>query len=249
MIDIHCHLEKNDYDNIDEIINDCKKNGLEKIVVSGHDLKSSIEAVELSKKYDNVYATIGFLPDVLSSNEDNNILELEKLIVNDKVVGIGEIGLDYYWYKDNKDEQKKLFIEQLNLAKKYNKPVIIHSRESIQDCFDILKTSNVKGAMHCFSGSVEMANEFIKIGFYISVGGVLTFKNSKNIKEVISAIPLEYILLETDSPYLTPEPYRGKKNYPYYVNFVAQHVANIKNISLEEVDNITTANANSLFDF
>ncbi len=249
MIDTHCHLELADYDNIDEIINICKKEGLKKIIVSGHDLKSSIEAIELTKKYDIVYATVGFLPDILKENTNNDIKKLEILIQEKKVVGVGEIGLDYYWYKDNKEEQKKLFIDQLNLAKKYNKPVVIHSRDSINDCYQILKDMNLKGTMHCYSGSVEIAKEFIKIGFLISIGGVSTFKNAKTIKNVIKEIPLEYILLETDSPYLTPEPFRGKKNYPYYVKYVAQNIALIKKISLEKVTLITTLNANTLFDF
>lgn len=249
MIDIHCHLEKKDYDNIDEIIENCKNYGIDKIIVSGYDLETSIEAVELTQKYDMVYATIGFLPDILQNKDNNDINELEKLISNKKVVGIGEIGLDYYWYKDNKNEQKELFINQLNLAKKYNKPVVIHTRDSIQDCYEILKNSDVRGAMHCYSGSVEMAKEFIKLGFLISIGGVSTFKNAKTIKEVIKEIPLEYILLETDSPYLTPEPFRGKKNYPYYVSYVSKEIAKIKNISDQEVDQVTTKNTFSLFDF
>ncbi len=249
MIDTHCHLEKEDYDNIDEIIDTCKKDGIEKLIVSGHDLKSSVEAIELTKKYDIVYASIGFLPDVLDNIENNNILELEKLIDNDKVVAIGEIGLDYHWYKDNKEEQKELLIKQLYLAKKYNKPVVIHSRDSISDCYNILKEANTKGAMHCYSGSVEMAKEFIKIGFNISIGGVSTFKNSNTIKNVIKEIPLEYILLETDSPYLTPEPFRGKKNYPYYVKYVAMKIAEIKGIDVDMVVNTTTMNATKLFDF
>ena len=249
MIDTHCHLEKEDYDNIDEIIDTCKKEGIEKLIVSGHDLKSSIEAIELTKKYDVVYASIGFLPNVLDNIENNSILELEKLINNDKVVAIGEIGLDYHWYKDNKEEQKELFIKQLDLAKKYNKPVVIHSRDSISDCYNILKEANIKGTMHCYSGSVEMAKEFIKIGFNISIGGVSTFKNSNTIKNVIKEIPLEYILLETDSPYLTPEPFRGKKNYPYYVKYVAMKIAEIKGIDIDMVVNATTMNATKLFDF
>ena len=225
MIDTHCHLEKEDYDNIDEIIDTCKKDGIEKLIVSGHDLKSSVEAIELTKKYDIVYASIGFLPDVLDNIENNN-----------KVVAIGEIGLDYHWYKDNKEEQKELLIKQLYLAKKYNKPVVIHSRDSISDCYNILKEANTKGAMHCYSGSVEMA-------------GVSTFKNSNTIKNVIKEIPLEYILLETDSPYLTPEPFRGKKNYPYYVKYVAMKIAEIKGIDVDMVVNTTTMNATKLFDF
>ncbi len=250
MIDTHCHIEKEDYDNIEEILTKCKENGINKIIVSGYDLESSKEAVMLADRYEEIYATIGFLPEVLQKEDSYDLEELEKLLQNKKIVGIGEIGLDYYWYKDNKDEQKKLFIAQIELALKYNKPIVIHCREAIQDCYDIVKSySDLKGTMHCYSGSVEMAREFTKLGLYISVGGVSTFKNSKNIKEVINELNLEYILLETDSPYLTPEPHRGKRNYPYYVSFVASKIAEIKNIDVKTVENITTSNACELFDF
>ena len=249
MVDIHCHIELDELNNIEEILDNCKSNKVEKIIVSGYDLDSSRKAVELSNKYEMVYATVGYLPEVLQDLENNNIEELEKLLKDSKVVGVGEIGLDYYWYKDNKEEQKELFIKQIKLAQKYNKPIVIHSRDSIQDCYDVIKDYNVKAVMHCYSGSVEMAKRFTELGVYISVGGVSTFKNSKNIKEVIKEIPLSYIVLETDSPYLTPEPYRGKKNYPYFIPLIAEKIAEIKEIPLEEVEKITTDNAKSLFDF
>lgn len=249
MIDTHCHIEKEDYGRIEDIILECKNKNIEKIVVSGYDLESSEEAVYLSNKYEMIYATIGFLPEVLE-NDNYDINKLEKMLSNKKVIGIGEIGLDYHWYKDNKEEQKKLFIQQILLAQKHNLPIIIHCREAIQDCYNILKEYNVKKAtMHCYSGSLEMAKRFIDLGIYISIGGVSTFKNSKVIKEVIKEIPLSYILLETDSPYLTPEPLRGKKNYPYYLDNIALNIAKIKEISLEEVINITKSNTNKLFDF
>jgi len=250
MIDTHCHIEIEDYKNIEQILENCKKNGIDKIIVSGYDLESSKEAVKLADKYDAIYATVGFLPEVLQKENSYDLNDLEILLQNKKVVGIGEIGLDYYWYKDNKEEQKKLFISQIKLALKYNKPIVIHCREAIQDCYDIVKKySNLKGTMHCYSGSVEMAKEFVKLGLYISVGGVSTFKNSKNIKEVINELDLEYILLETDSPYLTPEPYRGKRNYPYYVGIIAEKISKIKNIDLKTIEIITTSNACKLFDF
>ncbi|MBE6153399.1 MAG: TatD family deoxyribonuclease [Firmicutes bacterium] len=250
MIDTHCHIEIEDYKNIEQILENCKKNGIDKIIVSGYDLESSKEAVKLADKYDAIYATVGFLPEVLQKENSYDLNDLEILLQNKKVVGIGEIGLDYYWYKDNKEEQKKLFISQIKLALKYNKPIVIHCREAIQDCYDVVKKySNLKGTMHCYSGSVEMAKEFVKLGLYISVGGVSTFKNSKNIKEVINELDLEYILLETDSPYLTPEPYRGKRNYPYYVGIIAEKISKIKNIDLKTIEIITTSNACKLFDF
>jgi len=248
MIDIHCHLESNDYDNIDEIINECKKNNVNKIIVSGYNLESSKEAVELANKYDMVYASVGFLPEVLQDNY--SLDELEKLLSNKKVVAIGEIGLDYHWYKDNKEEQKELFIKQIELANKYNLPIVIHCREAINDCYEVLKNTKFKNAiMHCYSGSLEMARKFVELGVYISIGGVSTFKNAKNIVEVIKEIPLEYIVLETDSPYLTPEPHRGTKNFPYYVPIISEKIAQIKNIDKENVATITTDNACRLFDF
>lgn len=250
MIDTHCHIDKEDYDNIEEILVKCKENGVHKIIVSGYDLESSRAAVNLANKYDEIYATIGFLPEILQKEKTFDLNELEKLLRNKKVVGIGEIGLDYYWYKDNKNEQKELFVSQIELALKYNKPIVIHCREAIQDCYDIIKNyKDLKGTMHCYSGSLEMAKEFVKLGLYISIGGVSTFKNSKNINEVINGLDLEYILLETDSPYLTPEPYRGKKNYPYYVKFVAEKISEIKNIDIKNVESITTFSACELFDF
>lgn len=250
MIDTHCHIEKEDFDKIGEILEQCKINGVSKIIVSGCELETSKEAISIANKYDNVYATVGFLPETLENDNLYDLNELEKLVQNEKVVGVGEAGLDYYWYKDNKEEQKKLFIAQIELALKYDKPLIIHCRDAIQDCYNIIKQyKNLRGTMHCYSGSVEMAREFVKLGFNISVGGVATFKNSKNIKNVINEIDLEYILLETDSPFLTPEPYRGKRNYPYYIGYVAEKIAKIKNVDVETVKNITTSNASKLFDF
>ena len=249
MIDIHCHIELDEVNNVENILEKCKDNGVKKIIVSGYDLNSCIEAVALANKYEMIYATIGYLPEVLQNKENNSLEQLENLMQNPKVVGIGEIGLDYYWYKDNKEEQKELFINQIEFAQKYNKPIVIHCREAIQDCYDILKEYNIKAVMHCYSGSLEMAKRFIDLGVFISVGGVSTFKNSKNIKEVIKEVPLSYIVLETDSPYLTPEPFRGKKNYPYFIPIIAQNIAEIKGINSKEVETITTNNANCLFDF
>lgn len=249
MIDTHCHLEKKDYSDIDNIIRECKEQGVEKIIVSGHNLESCKEALELAKKYNNVYATIGFLPDNIDNIKEEDFLILEEMLQNKKIVGVGEIGLDYYYETNNKDKQKELFIRQLKLAQKYNLPVVIHSRDSINDTYEILKSNQIKkGTMHCYSGSLEYANKFIDLGLYISIGGVSTFKNAKEIKKVIENISLNNILLETDSPYLTPEPYRGKKNYPYYIPLIAQNISKIKDINVERVKIVTTSNARSLFD-
>ena len=181
-------------------------------------------------------------------NIDNSNLEtIENIIKEHKVFAIGEIGLDYHYNDENKDEQKEYFIKQLDLALKYDLPVIIHIREAMQECFDILKTRKNRGIIHCFSGSVEMAREYIKLGYKLGIGGVLTFKNSK-LYEVIEKIDLKDIVLETDSPFLSPEPFRGKKNKPCNVLYVAKRIAEIKNISLEEVINTTTATAKQIFD-
>ena len=188
---------------------------------------------------------LGIHPEII--DDIDKLEELEKLIKNNKIVAIGEIGLDYYWNKDNKNIQKECLNKQLDLAEKYKLPVLIHTRESIQDTLDILKKRSLKGIIHCYSGSYEMAKEFIKLGYKLGIGGVLTFKNSK-LYEVIEKIELNDIVLETDSPYLTPEPYRGKQNNPYNIYYVAKKIAEIKKIQIEEVIEKTTNNAKSIFD-
>ena len=221
MIDTHCHLEKEYYDDIDEIIGKCKNFGVDKIIVSGYNLDSSKEMLNLANKYDNIYATIGISPQDVDEASNNDLILLEELLKDKKVVGIGEIGLDYHYTKENKEKQKQLFITQLRLAKKYNLPVVIHSRDAINDTYEILKSENIEcGTMHCYSGSLEYAHKFIDLGLYLSIGGVSTFKNAKEIKKVIENISLDNLLLETDSPYLAPEPHRGKKNYPYYIPLI-----------------------------
>jgi len=246
MIDSHAHIISEFYDNIEDLILKEKKKGILKIINCGDNILNSKEVIKLSKNYNDILIpTVGIHPE--SKEDFNKVDELEKLIINNKVYAIGEIGLDYYWDKDNKEEQKNLLNKQLDLAEKYNLPIIIHSRDSIQDCFDILKNRKLRGVIHCFNGSKEMALEFIKLGYKLGIGGVLTFKNSKT-HQLIEDIDLKHILLETDSPFLTPEPYRGKKNRPSNVYYVAKKIAEIKNISIEEVIKITTDNAISLFD-
>jgi TatD DNase family protein len=179
--------------------------------------------------------------------EIDKVNEIEEILKHEKIYAIGEIGLDYYWNKENKDKQKELLNLQLDLAEKYNLPVIIHNRDAIQDCFDELKKRKLKGVIHCYTGSYEMAKEFIKLGYKLGIGGVLTFKNSK-LYELIEKISLDDILLETDSPYLSPEPFRGKTNVPSNVLYIAKRIAEIKNVSLEEVIEKTTKNTIELFD-
>lgn len=246
MIDTHCHVFKEYYEDIDSVI---KRMGNNIIIVSGTNDIDNLEVVELCNKYPNVYGTIGIHPTEISNLSLDSFKIIESNLSNPKIVGIGEIGLDYYWQKDNKDVQKEIFIKQIELAKKYNKSIVVHSRESINDVYEILKQYGigVKTDIHCFSSSLEMANNFIKLGCKLGIGGVLTFKNSK-LKEVVKSIDLENIMLETDSPYLTPEPYRGEKNEPYNVYYIAKYIAEIKGVSLEEVMSTTSKTAISQFD-
>ena len=249
MIDTHCHIYSEYYDDISSLIDDIKKNGINKIIINGCDMKSNLEVLKLTKKYDIVYGALGFHPTELDNYSDDSIKWLEENINNDKIVAIGEVGLDYHYENADKEKQIKAFNEQLQLAEKYKKPIIVHTRDAIQDIYNILKKYKLKGSIHAFSGSLEMAKEFINLGYYIGVGGVCTFKNAKNIVNVIKNISTEYILLETDSPYLTPEPYRGKINTPKNISIIADKIAEIKQINISEVVDVTTDNANALFDF
>lgn len=244
MIDTHCHLLSSEYDNLDEILMEIEKSNI-KCIVNGCDMLSNNETLELSKKHDFIFPAIGFHPSEIDSIPSDYIDFLEKNI--DNVVAIGEIGLDYYWVKDNKDKQKEIFENQLKLAEKYNKPVIVHTRDAIMDTYNILKNYNVRGVIHAYSGSVEMARNFINLGFKLGIGGVITFKKC-NLKDVIKEIDISNIVLETDSPYLSPEPVRGKKNSPINLKYIAQFVADIKCITYDEVCSITSSTASNLFD-
>ena len=248
-IDTHCHVLHDYYDNIDEIINKCKNNGVSKIVISGCDIETNKEVLELVNKYDIIYGTIGFHPTELNDFREDYFDFLEKNIMNKKIVGIGEIGLDYHYEDTDKNKQINVFTRQLEIAEKYNKTIVVHSRDSIQDTYNILSNYKLKGSIHCFSGSVEMAKLFTKLGYKLGVGGIITYKNAKNIKEVVKNIDLSYILLETDSPYLSPEPYRGTRNDPSNIPFIVEAIADIKNVSKIDVARITTDNAIAEFDF
>lgn len=246
-IDTHCHLFLEYYNNIEEELNECKNNNVNIVIVSGCDMKSNTEVIEIVNKYDNVYGTIGFHPTQLDDFKEEDFLWLEENIINKKIVGIGEIGLDYHYDNTDKEKQKYVFKRQLDIASRYNKPIVIHTRDAICDTYNILKKYDLRGSIHSFGGSVEMAREFIKLGFMIGVGGIVTFKNAKTIKEVVKKIDLSYILLETDSPYLTPEPYRGKVNSPKYIPLIAKEISLIKNVEIEDVSSATTGNAKRLF--
>ncbi len=248
-IDTHCHIFSEYYDDIDKVISECRDNNIDKIIVNGSNIKSNIEVMELANKYDIVYAAIGFHPTELDDFKEKYFRFLEENINNSKVVAIGEIGLDYHYDNTDKEKQIMVFRRQLDIANKYNKPIIVHSRDSIQDTYNILKQYKVKGSIHCFSGSVEMAREFIKLGYKLGIGGIITYKNAKTIKEVVRDIDLSYILLETDSPYLTPSPYKGESNSPKYIPLIAEAIADIKDVSIVDISRVTTANAEAIFDF
>ena len=247
-IDTHCHLSIEDYLDIDKVIEENKDALVEKIVVSGCSRESIDEVMDLKDKYDMVYVTIGYHPEYADTVTESDLDYLKSLLGEKKVVGIGEIGLDYHYTKENKDKQIWLFEEQLKIADAFNLPVVIHSRDATMDTINILKKYKVKGIIHCFSGSLETANIYISMGFLLGIGGVVTFKNSK-LKDVVKEVPLESIVLETDSPYLAPVPFRGKINSSKYLEFIANFIADIKNISVDELAEITSRNASSLFDF
>lgn len=252
IFDSHCHLnDEKLYTKVDEVIQNSFAMGVDKMVVVGYDLKSSLLAVELAERFDCIYATIGYHPtdSVKLTNED--YLKTIELANHPKVVAIGEIGLDYYWIKDpvERDIQKKWFITQINLANKIKKPIVIHSRDANEECLKILKENKPEygAVMHCYSGSAEMLKQVLDMGMLISLGGPVTFANAKTPKEVAFAVPLDKLLVETDSPYLTPHPHRGKENYPGYTKLVVEEIARIKGLSVEEVSNITYDNAIKFF--
>ena len=248
-IDVHCHLDKEYYDDINDVVNSALSNDVKLMIYNGCNVKTNLEVIDVINKFDNVYGAVGFHPTELNDISDDDYVMLENMLSNKKIVAIGEIGLDYHYDNTDRRKQRYHFIKQLELAEKYKLPVIIHSRDSIQDTYNILKEYKVKGVMHCFSGSLEMAREFVKLGYFISVGGIITFKNAKNIINVINNIDLSYILLETDSPYLSPEPYRGKKNEPKNIPIIASKIAEIRGVSLETIRDVTSGNACGLFDF
>ena len=249
IIDTHMHLYDNKYDDIrEEVIKEALDMGVEKMIAVGFDYASSREAIELANRYDFIYAAIGLHPSEVQKESDHNLSWIYELAKNKKVIAIGEIGLDYYWDKTYVDLQKEFFHRQIEIAKDLNLPIIIHSRDASFDSFVVVsKHPGVVGVFHCYSGSLEMAERLIKLGYYIGVGGVLTFKNSKEIKRVVEGISLDSILSETDSPYLAPHPHRGELNHPGYTKYVVEKIAEIKNIDFLEVTKKLEENAYRLF--
>ena len=247
-VDSHCHVDSCSYEDIEAVLRRAKDNKVGIIIVNGYDRKSNYEVIELVKKYDMVYGAIGWQPSEIGEITEEDYAFLEEHINDDKIVAIGEIGLDYYYDKYDKVKQIDAFKRQIKIANKNNKPIIVHSREAIQDTYDIVKEMKARGVIHCYSGSLEMALEFIKVGFCLGIGGICTFKNAKNIIRVIKGVSIDNIVLETDAPYLTPEPYRGKKNEPMYIPIIARKVAELKSLTEQEVMEVTTRSICRVFD-
>lgn len=251
LIDSHVHLDDRRYDkDRDRIIKSLKNDGIELVLNIGADLQTSIASVSLAEKYDNVYAVVGVHPHSAKEVDDSTLEILKSFASRDKVVAIGEIGLDFHYDNSPRDVQRKWFRKQLELAKEVDLPVVIHSRDATQETFDIIKEAQdgkLRGVLHCYSDSVEIALEYIKLGFYISLGGPVTFNNAKVPKEVAKAVPLDKLLIETDSPYLTPTPNRGKRNEPAYVRFVAAEIAELRGISFDDLVKATNKNTKELF--
>lgn len=249
IINTHSHVNMLRETNIDEAIQNAIDNKIVTIVPSSS-AQDIFDTDKFIKKYNDVYGYVGVFPEEVKDFSDKTLADMEEIIKsNPKIIGIGEIGLDYYWDKSFKELQKEVFIKQIEFANQMNLPLNIHSRESHLDTLEILKkyNKNSTAIMHCFSGSLEFARECIKEGIYIALGGVVTFKNAKKTKEVAKNIPLEYLLLETDDPYLAPVPFRGKENQPMYVKYVAEEIANLRGITPEEVAKTSTENAKKIF--
>ena len=242
--DSHSHYNDEKFDeDREQILEEIYKAGVTKVIVAGYDINSSKKAVDLSKKYKYIYAICGISPNDIAETENEikqQIEQIEKIAQSTKIVGIGEIGLDYYWNKENKELQKKAFINQIKLADKMDLPIIIHTREAVMDTIQILKenTPKRKGVFHCCPLNIELIKEGLKLGFYISLAGPITFKNSKNADEIIQMIPLEKMLIETDSPYLAPEPNRGTRNDSRNLKYLVEKIAQVKQREPEEIAKI-----------
>jgi TatD DNase family protein len=251
LFDTHAHLDDDRFDeDRRQIIEQCKAEGVELILNAASNLETSLSSIALSKEYDFIYASVGVHPHDAKSMDNKTIEILSDLAANTNVKAIGEIGLDYHYDFSPREVQKQRFMEQIDLAKQLKLPIIVHDRESHGDIMDIFNKMNVSGmggVLHSFSGSVEMARECLKLGFYLSISGPLTFKNNVKTVEVVREIPLDMLLIETDSPYLTPAPYRGQRNYPGYVRYVAEKIAEIKGLTFDEVARTTLENGKKLF--
>ena len=252
MIDSHCHINDSLYiGNPAEYVKEAEKAGVFEFLVVGFDIPSSIDAVNIAKQFKGCFSAVGVHPSDVKKIELKDLKQIEEIAKQDKVIAIGEIGLDYYWDKEEaaKDKQKEFFIKQIEIANKLDLPISIHCREAIDDCLQILKSNPIKrgGIMHCFAGSVESAKEFIKLGFLLGFGGTVTFKNAVRPKEVVASIPSTSYVLETDAPYLTPDPYRGKENHSKYLYLVRNKIAELRNIAPEQVEKESNENFKRVF--
>ena len=250
IIDTHAHYDDEQFDeDREEILGKMQDAGIGMIMDAGSTILSWDKIVKLTEEYPFVYGAIGVHPDEVGNLDETQFARMERLLDKEKIKAVGEIGLDYYWDKENHDLQKEWFIRQLDLARKKEKPVIIHSREAAADTMEIMKeyASGLRGVIHCYSYSAEMAKEYVKMGYHIGIGGVVTFKNGKKLKEVAEAIPLESIVLETDCPYLAPVPNRGKRNFSGNLPYVVEKLAEIKGVSAEEIIRETAKNARALY--
>ncbi|MBR6127016.1 TatD family hydrolase [bacterium] len=249
LIDTHAHIDMFE-ESVEETLNLMSEYSVKKAVIPAVEIGTQNKVAEIASNYENLYGMIGIFPSEAKTYTIEFETEMEKIAkTNKKIVAVGEIGLDYYWDKSFIELQKEVFIKQIKLANRLNLPIVVHDREAHKDCFDIIKSENInsKVLFHCFSGSVEFMEECVKEGWYIALGGVVTFKNAVKMKNVAREIPLDKLLLETDSPYLTPVPYRGKPNKPAYVKYVAEEIAKIRQISVDEIINTTTENAERFF--
>ena len=252
LIDTHVHLNADQYEGeVDDVITRAKENGVEKFVVIGFDRKTIQRTMDLIEEYDEVYGVIGWHPVDAIDCTDEDLEWIESLASHEKIVAIGEIGLDYHWDKSPKDVQESVFIKQIELAKRVNLPIVIHNRDAEEDAIRILEENDAKavgGIMHSFhNGTDEQIDRVLEMGFYVSLAGVITFKNAKRPKEVAQYVPLNRLVVETDAPYLTPHPYRGKRNEPKLVRLVAEELAELRGISIEEVEKATTENAKRIY--
>lgn len=251
IFDSHAHYDDAQFDDDRmDVLSHLKDAGVERVVNISNGWDDLMKTLELIRQVPFLYGTVGIHPCKVSELNDERMEQMRDFCSRDKIVAVGEIGLDYYWMSDPKEVQKEWFIRQLRLAKEVNLPVVIHSRDASQDTFDIMKAEHAGttgGVIHCYSGSVEMAREYVKMGYFLGIGGVVTFKNSKTLKKVAAEIPLEHIVIETDCPYLAPTPYRGKRNSSAYLPMVIEEIARLRGISTEEVERVTYENAMRLY--
>lgn len=251
IFETHAHYDDQAFDrDRDSLLRSMEAHGIEKIINVGASLRGVRDTVTLTEQYPFVYGAVGIHPDEVGELTEDHMEWMRGLCEKEKIVAVGEIGLDYYWDKENHKVQKKWFVRQMDLAKETGLPIIVHSRDAAKDTLDIMKAERadrLQGVIHCYSYSREQAREYMNMGYFLGIGGVVTFKNGKKLKEVVEYAPLDYLLLETDAPYLAPEPYRGKRNCSLYLTYVAQAIGEIKGVDYQTVIEVTRRNAERLF--